>query len=121
VILRSRRALAWRLAAVGIALGIVVASQVGRNGCLRHGASGAAIAVATASIDATPVEHGADGAHAACPLCTAAPIGPYAAPDSAPAPAPAIEVEAGDTPYLAAAHAAASPLEYAPKTSPPVA
>lgn len=115
--IRPGAGMVWRLAVVGVALGVLLSSSVGRDSCLRHGAS----STESASIDVHH-GHGVDSSHAACPLCTAAPIGARTCPVAVTtAPDAAIAVARIDLRVEQAPPVTDAPLDYAPKTSPPIA
>ena len=115
----SQRRTAWAIALVGtfVALAVHLTSQVGRNGCVRHGLD----PIATAAAPHVDVVADSTSAHAACALCAAPAPGVNASITSATptitptvvrivVPSAGVELAAGG-----------SPLDYAPKTSPPAA
>jgi hypothetical protein len=116
----------WALALVVsvAALAVQVTSQVGKNGCIRHGADGIA-AIGHGVDHATPqLEEARTGeaAHAPCALC-AAPA-PSSCSTAGTVTAPAVARVAGTDPVTLVPRRAAPeapPLDYAPKTSPPIA
>lgn len=114
---RGSHALGWRLAVVGVALGLLLTAAVGRNGCLRHGFGVIDVPVAAASVETAP-EH-AELGHAACPACAASSIGAGVvalATTDLDAPITAARL---DLPDQQAPPTRDAPLDYAPKTSPP--
>jgi hypothetical protein len=115
------RTTAWAIALVVAvtALATQMTAQVGRAGCIRHPDT-LGVAGPTAP-ELGEVAHD-DAPHAPCALCAAAAPGSLAPTgDAAPAIAVLVATPAPGLTPIAVARIAGPPLDYAPKTSPPIA
>lgn len=105
---------AWRLAMVGVAVGVLLTAVVGRSGCYQHELHGGGVAAA--------IEVAADHVdlhHPTCLGCAAAAMGAATISASTTELAATERVADLDLSRWQAPSSGASTLRFAPKTSPP--